>query len=78
MPFILIKVIIQMMAIAGRLMRPPSSGAVMNSFGKARPKFVRILPKYPDQPIETALSAKVYSKIKSQPMTQAQNSPKAT
>ena len=45
MPFMLIKVMIQMMAIAGRLMRPPSSGAVMNSFGKANPRLVRILPK---------------------------------
>jgi len=28
--------------------------------------------------MDTALKARVYSKIKSQPMTQAQNSPKAT
>ena len=77
-PRMLTKATTAKMRTAGRLTMPPSWGAMVSAVGKVIPKFMRMLLKYPDQPMATVDTAKAYSKIKSQPMTQAQNSPKAT
>ena len=74
----LMKAMTQRMRTAGKLTIPPSYGASVKAFGRTMPKLVRILLKYPDQPMATADTAKAYSSIRSQPMTQAQNSPRAT
>ena len=62
---------------AGKLTMPPASGPFVSSGGRPRPIAVSALLKYPDQPFATAATETPYSRIKSQAMIQATNSPKA-
>jgi hypothetical protein len=58
---------------SGRLTRVP--GAAVSSAGIAIPILPSRLLKYPDQPTATVEDTIAYSRIRSQPMIQAMNSP---
>src|SRR5258708_7180962 len=61
---------------------PPSAsttdvpGAALNVAGNEIPKSWRKLTMYPDQPTATVAAPRAYSRIRSQPMIQAMNSPR--
>jgi hypothetical protein len=62
---------------AGRFTSAPSAvpGACAIATGRSIPALWRITRKYPDQPLATAEAATAYSRIRSQPITQATISP---
>src|SRR3954468_4048046 len=62
------------MSAAGRLNRP-SGGGLISDGGMTIPKSRAKLTKYPDQPTATVATLNAYSRIRSQPMIQATNSP---
>ena len=68
---------IRMMADAGKLIMPPSIGALVSDSGKGMPIAVSALLKYPDQPLATAATEIPYSSNKSQPIIKAITSPNA-
>ena len=51
------------------------NGDDTNRAGRIRPKSLAKLTTYPDQPMATAIAPTAYSRIRSQPMIQAINSP---
>ena len=64
------------MPTAGRLIIPPSvPGGLRKAGGRYNPMERRSAPRYPDQPIATAETARPYSRMRSQPMIHAQISP---
>ncbi len=50
-------------------------GEDVNCAGMLTPKSRRTLVTYPDHPIATVVAPTIYSRIRSQPMSQAMNSP---
>ncbi len=50
-------------------------GDAVNCAGMLMPKSRRTLVTYPDQPIATVVAPTMYSRIRSQPISQAMNSP---
>ena len=67
-----IAVRISAMAIAGTFTAP---SGVMDCGSAIPKKLLRIFPKYPDHPTETADAPTINSRIRSHPMIQATNSP---
>src|SRR5206468_11367679 len=61
---------------AGKLMKPPSYGALISGAGMLTPIRSRTLTKYPDQPMDTAPHAIPYSSTRAQPVIQANSTPK--
>src|SRR3989442_14266755 len=61
--------------VAGKLMSPPSYGALVSSAGSGMPIRSSMLTKDPDQPRATAPQAIPYSSTRAQPVIQAKSSP---
>ena len=67
-----------MMKMAGRLTIPPSSGPCVSATGNPVPTLCRKPAAQPDQPTATALTTRLYSRIRATPTIQAISSPNAT
>src|SRR5262249_50737841 len=76
------------MSTAGRLktavtVAPPASctavpGAALSAAGKLKPSWLSSVTRLPDHPTATVAAPSAYSRIRSQPITHATNSPSVT